>query len=393
MRSTEEYINELPEEFRNKFDYSKSVYTGLKEPFNYVCPIHGQVTMKAGKHSISMHGCNLCATNEGIKTKSGVVAKRFFKKCEDLYGDSIDFSNSVYLGMKTPLTAVCKKHGTFSALPIDIQRYQPCMSCKKEAISPSRKPTEIVIAESKEKFGLSFEFDFTDYRSCTSIIPIKCPVHGWFEDKLSNHLASKLGCRSCWIESEKSVWNRISPEDSLRQLKDMYGDLYKFFGEDIDKGKGYVRYYCTKHKTLKMTALRHLRLGYACNQCGDEVMAEKLTGFYTKRLIERDKDIFIEDYNNLYVMSLGEDLIKVGIAKHLTARRPAVEAHSGLKTEYLYTKPMNTYDAFYLEQELHAMLKPHRYFSPTTWSGHTEVFLITDDQKSDLIEYIENYNE
>lgn len=69
MRSTEEYINELPEEFRNKFDYSKSEYTGLKEPFNYVCPIHGQVTMKAGKHSVSKHGCNYCATDEGTKAK------------------------------------------------------------------------------------------------------------------------------------------------------------------------------------------------------------------------------------------------------------------------------------------------------------------------------------
>lgn len=393
MRSTEEYINELPEEFRDKFDYSKSEYTGLKEPFNYVCPIHGQVTMKAGKHSVSKHGCNYCATDEGTKAKMVKGAIGFFKKCEELYGDSIDFSESVYLGMRTPLTAFCKNHGIFSELPMYIQKYQPCAICRKEKLSANRKPPEVVIEQSRQKFDVDFEYDFTNYRSCYSIIGIKCPVHGWFEEKLSVHFASKLGCRPCWLESEKLIWNRISPEDSLRQLKDMYGDLYKFFGEDIDKGKGYVRYYCTKHKTLKMTALRHLRLGYACNQCGDEVMAEKLTGFYTKRLIERDKDIFIEDYNNLYVMSLGEDLIKVGIAKHLTARRPSVEAHSGLKTEYLYTKPMNTYDAFYLEQEIHAMLKPHRYFSPTTWSGHTEVFLITDDQKSDLIEYIENYNE
>ena len=59
--SSQEYFEVANRKHGYKFDYSESVYKGSNQQITFKCPIHGYVTMNAGKHVKSKSGCRLCA--------------------------------------------------------------------------------------------------------------------------------------------------------------------------------------------------------------------------------------------------------------------------------------------------------------------------------------------
>lgn len=385
--TTEGYIQSLPESHRNKFDYTNTTYRGCKEEIEFICPLHGKQTHKAGKHKDSPYGCRCCGNEAAQQKKRDKGKERFLNHCIKLYGDLYDFSGSDYYDMKTDLTFICKIHGPQVRKPRDMFKNTPCTECGKELRSSlNRRPEEEVVRLSEGKFKKTFEFDFSNYKNCNSLIRIYCPDHGWTNTTVAKHLSTTTGCTECYRESERVVWNSIPQEKNIEILKDLYGDKYNFFTEDIGKSTDYVRYYCKKHHNLKITQLKHLKGGYACNQCGDEVMAEKLTGWYTETRIERDKDFYLKDANNLYIFDMLHGRYKIGIAKQCTTRLSSVKSQSKTPAaSVLYTFPVDTYNGFYLERALHDAYRDCRYYYDFKWKGHTEVFTLSVRQLKDIV--------
>lgn len=48
----------------NKYDYSKSVYTGRHGRTTFICPIHGEFEQEIGSHLLGC-GCPKCNTSKG----------------------------------------------------------------------------------------------------------------------------------------------------------------------------------------------------------------------------------------------------------------------------------------------------------------------------------------
>ncbi|MCP3683195.1 MAG: DUF723 domain-containing protein [bacterium] len=386
--NTEEYLKSLPEHHRNTFDYSESVYSGSDEPITFICPTHGEQTYpKARKHKISPHGCKECGKGALYKKKAGYGEERFYKIFTEKYGDTYDLSYTRYEKSKTSCDFFCLEHGLTQDKPCHAVKRHPCKKCRSVARSlVNRKPPDVVIEESFSRFGKKFEFDFTNYISSKSIIMIKCPTHGWDDVRLSNHLNSNLGCSKCFQESEKTAWNAVSKETSLSVLDYIYKGKYHFFTEDIGKANDYVRYYCPRHHHFHKTQLRHLKDGFACDKCGDEVMAEKLTGFYTVKRIERDKDFYQKDYNTLYIMKLSDGVYKIGIAKHPKTRLCSVRTQSKIESaELVSVFEGTTYECFYLEKYFHTYFNDKRFKFDHVWKGHTEVFELTYKELNDVL--------
>ena len=391
---TEKWLNELPERFLKYFDYTETVYIKSKDNITYFCPIHGYQTQKAEKHKHSKCGCPECGKEFQSRQKRELGKQVFFDNFKSKYGDHYDTSVIDYTKKNEPCIFFCNIHTKpFTDTPINAEKRHPCTICRSiERNKIQRKDEDVVRAQSKTKFKKIFEFDFTNYTNCHSEIGIKCPTHGWFTDKLSNHLTTKYGCPLCFEESPKTAWNRISVEDNITHLKTLYGEKYNFFTEDINTTDNKVRYYCKKHHNLKSTKLGHLRDGFACNQCGDEVMAEKLTGWYTVKRVERYKDKFIREQNNLYLINIKDDIYKIGLAKFPSSRICTIRKGSKCNTaSYVHTRKINTYEAFYLEKYLHNHLKKFRFKWDFSWKGHTETFRLNPEQIDDVISIIEDY--
>jgi ribosomal protein S14 len=392
-KSKEDYLSSLPESFKEKFDYTLTEYKGCSEIIKYSCPIHGVQTMKAEKHKVSKYGCNLCAKEATRLAKIELGRVNFFKKAKLIHGDKYDYSKVEYQMDTKPIIILCPLHGEFQQTPNNHTQKgsHGCRDCGRDSLKRKLKlsPSEIV-KRSFSKFGDKFTFNLENYENINDLVEIVCKIHGKFKDKISNHLSSEDGCPSCFKDKEKVAHNKISREESIQILRSLYEDKYSFFVEDIGESKHKVRYYCHKHKTLKATRLQHLKAGYACNQCGDEIMAEKLTGWYSVSKMERDKTYYKQDPNNIYITDMKKGRYKIGIAKDVTTRNCATRTNSGESgAEVIYSKAGNTYDCFYLETFLHSFYRNKRYKYDFAWKGHTEVFNLHEKEIDTIIKIIE----
>lgn len=384
--TTDEYIESLPEKFKEKYDYQDTIYKGSREAIEFLCPIHGLQTMKANKHKSSKHGCRLCAKECASYLKKKKGYNSFVSKSKEVHGDKYDYTLVNYICSTENVEIVCPIHGSFFQTPHK-HRTSGCSKCSKEKhISALRKTEADMLKESRSKFGNKFELDLTNYVNLYSPIKIKCPVHGWVEYKWNLHISSDLGCPECFKESEKRSNNRISLEDSIQRLTNLYGEDYHFFTEDIRSGQEKVRYYCPKHKILNATALRHLWDGHACPECGRDKGKTKLSGFYNKTVIERKKQFYKNDPNNLYLFHLEDNKYKVGIAKTVRDRLTSIKCEGGfIKPSVILTLQGNTYDIFYSEQKLLKLFKPYKYLYDKPFKGYTEVLELSDSLLKDLI--------
>ena len=64
-RLPQEQIIKLAKQIHPEYDYSKSVYKGIEEDFNFICPVHGEVKLKARSLVYNGCGCPRCHKSKG----------------------------------------------------------------------------------------------------------------------------------------------------------------------------------------------------------------------------------------------------------------------------------------------------------------------------------------
>lgn len=90
----------------NKYDYSKTVFSGIKNKITVICPKHGEFTLTADKHINSKRGCPFCSRN--LHTQ-----ETFIEACQLVHGNKYDYSKTIFRGIRNPITVICPKHGEF----------------------------------------------------------------------------------------------------------------------------------------------------------------------------------------------------------------------------------------------------------------------------------------
>ena len=110
--TTEDFIKRSNIKHDNKYDYSKSIYTGSRDKITIICPVHGEFEQEAVSHMTKGYGCQKCGFIEtarkgyitNLKTESGLTTLYYIKcygKDEVFYkigiakdGALVRFSNS-----------------------------------------------------------------------------------------------------------------------------------------------------------------------------------------------------------------------------------------------------------------------------------------------------------
>ena len=84
--TTEDFITKSNEIHNNKYDYSKTIYTGSLNKLTITCPHHGDFEQIAGEHMTKGHGCRRCgfistAKNSYLNAISTEFTTLYYIKC------------------------------------------------------------------------------------------------------------------------------------------------------------------------------------------------------------------------------------------------------------------------------------------------------------------------
>ena len=91
--TTNEWIEKAKLVHADKYDYSKSEYTGSQNKICIICKKHGEFWQIARNH-LSGNGCPKCS-----KTQKGNL-KTFIEKAKRVHGDKYDYSKVEYINKK-----------------------------------------------------------------------------------------------------------------------------------------------------------------------------------------------------------------------------------------------------------------------------------------------------
>ena len=91
------------------FDYSRSVYINAKENIEIKCFKHNQTFYQtSNSHFNSKYPCEECRKHQMRRLYADVVDD-FIIKMSSKFGDTFDYSNTIYINAKTKVQLICKK--------------------------------------------------------------------------------------------------------------------------------------------------------------------------------------------------------------------------------------------------------------------------------------------
>lgn len=156
--NTTEFINSARLAHGNKYDYSKSKYSGSKVDLIIICKIHGEFLQKPEVHVNMGCGCPSCGG------KLPITEDNFIVKCNSLHGNKYDYSNLNYISFKDYVYITCPTHGKFKQLANKHYYGSGCLKCSGNI---SKSETEWLdymnVPNSHENRNLYLRFDGKKY--------------------------------------------------------------------------------------------------------------------------------------------------------------------------------------------------------------------------------------
>ena len=193
-RTTESFIEEAKAVHGNKYNYDQVVYINEDAKIKIWCNDCKDFFYQSPRHHLKGCGCQKCAIKK-ITLYQTFVINDFIDKSKAIHGDKYDYSKSVYVNTKIPVTIWCKKCKMFfEQLPTHHMRGSGCPNC---AHNKYKKSQEKFIEESinihKNKYNYSF-VKYINNRTKVEILCNHCKKTFW--QTPDSHLHGE-GCPYC----------------------------------------------------------------------------------------------------------------------------------------------------------------------------------------------------
>jgi len=127
LKNTDDFIILSRALHGDKYDYSKSVYTGARGELTVSCPTHGDWITTPSVHKKS--GCPQCAI-DGFKTCNVSNLSNVIEASRAKHKTEFIFDKSVYVHSKSSMIITCPVHGDFETTPnYFLQSAYSCPRC------------------------------------------------------------------------------------------------------------------------------------------------------------------------------------------------------------------------------------------------------------------------
>jgi len=221
LRDWELLKDELNLLHQDKYDYSKTTFTGMKNHFYVECNMHGQFRILPSNHLYRKAGCPECnKINFGLRSAeiNTYNTQALILKFKEIHGDLYDYSKVKHNHIDERVVIICQKHGEFKQTPHIHLQGKGCQECGKIiSYDKIRLTNKEIISIFKEVHGNRYDYSEVDYVTSQDKVIIICKVHGTFWQTPNTHRQQK-GCPNCSLSKGEASIALILDNEEINYL-------------------------------------------------------------------------------------------------------------------------------------------------------------------------------
>ena len=359
-----QFIKKAVARHKQKFKYDEQSYAGNTKHMRIFCNTCQKWFTQTPVSHLQSCGCFTCAYKARSKT-----TEEFIKEAQIKHNNLYTYHKTVFTGWRGFIIVTCPVHGDFRQNAGSHLRGNGCLYCGQEKfmlMCNSSKTTEEYIKEAQGKHKNKYLYNKTVYMGAGESVIITCKHHGDFSQGAGNHLGGN-GCPECAVERLKKAITKTTKQ-FLIDAKNIHGEKY-IYPQDFEykHSESLVSIICPTHGVFRQKPTKHLA-GHGCHTCNGYQL-----GAINYTTIERCKEQYINRAGCCYILKCtdtNEEFYKIGITSDHIVRR----FYGKLPYPYivLYEHKTSVYNAFYIEQYLHEILKDKKYTPKIKFGGYTE---------------------
>jgi len=295
----------------DKYDYSKTVYTGTKNSMVVICPVHGLFKTNPATH-MGGSGCRKCGRDVGAD-KHRKTLLPYLAEAKLRHKGKYTYDRAVYTLAKAKIIVTCPIHGDFKVEASSHLYGTGCVKCAYvQNTNLKRGTNEKFIAKAIKQHGDKYVYDEVVYVNSKTKVVIICPTHGRFEQTPGNHIFG-YGCPGCgFIKCGKS--KRGDTARYVTRAKSVHGDRYDYSDVNFLGMHERIDIICREHGKFVQIANGHIQ-GSGCPKCG-RISAKRLlshtkTGFLETLTSVQRKDVDFSKLEYVNMFTKGVFLCKI----------------------------------------------------------------------------------
>ena len=219
--------------------------------------------------------------------------KNFILKCIEVHGDVYDYSQTIYVNVKTKVKITCPDHGEFFQLPNNHLRGSKCPKCNSNS---RRKTKEDFVLEATKIHGDLYDYSLVEYVNVDSKVKIICSDHGIFEQTPYNHTKRLCKCPKCQNrnKADNLRYEREKTDTDLfiKNAVKIHSNKYDYSQSIYIEKNNKIKIICPKHGEFYQLYHDHIYRKSGCPTCSKENYTEQ------KRI--KNKSKLIDMANNLH---------------------------------------------------------------------------------------------
>ena len=248
----------------NRYDYSKSLYTGSDKKIVIICRTHGEFEQVAGKHSKGQNCPKCCRDSQKSNTKD------FIEKAIKMHEYRYDYSKVDYTNNHTKVAITCKEHGEFLQTPQSHLSGKHCSKCSGNC----KYTTDEFIEKAKTIHGQRYDYSKVKYVKTNEKVSIICKEHGEFNQTPNSHLSCN-GCPKCGGN------HKYTTDEFIEKAKAVHGQRYDYSKSVYKDAFSKITISCLIHGEFLQMAYLH-KSGCGCSSCNSSKGENTIRKFLTK---------------------------------------------------------------------------------------------------------------
>lgn len=174
--------------------------------------------------------------------------EEYIQKAKEVHGVKYDYSKTLYISSREPITIICPIHGEFTQSTRAHLNGCGCPKCGNKLKSQQKKLTqEIFVDRCNEVHNYKYDYSKAVYTNKRDKVIIICPIHGEFEQCAGHHMRGQ-GCPECGKENAQKrdgvYKNARKPIETFKDdINRIFGDKYEVIGDYINN-KTKIEIYC-----------------------------------------------------------------------------------------------------------------------------------------------------